>query len=185
MRCSSCSSLLDRYLEGSLSTPQLLQITAHLGTCAGCAVILEELKVVDGLLATIHTPEPAPNFTFAVMAEVRTMPRPAVSRLNVAALLGTYVVVAWAIIAIWLHIAGITAQTALANTASAFSQLGIGVHLITTGAMNSFGHGAPLVTTFVLGVLALDLAVATGVVIVYGVVRPRLAAHLALGGRLR
>jgi anti-sigma factor RsiW len=183
MRCSSCSRLLDRYVEGSLSTPQLLHITAHLGTCAPCTEILEELKVVDGLLATIHTPEPAPNFTFAVMAEIRCMPAPAISRISIAALLGTYVVVAWAIIAIWLRMAGVTAQTAVANGASTFSQLGNGLHLITTGAMNSFGHGAPLVTTFVLGVLALDLAVAAGVIIIYSVVRPRLAAHLAINRR--
>lgn len=180
MRCSSCNSLLDRYLEGSLSTPQLLQLTAHLGTCAKCGDILEELKVVDGLLATISTPEPAPNFSFAVMAEIRTMPQPASSRLNVAALLGGYIVTAWAIIAIWLRLAGVTVQTALSNTASAFGQFGSGVHHITTGAINSFGHGTPLVTTFVLSVLTLDFAVAAGVIIVYTIVRPRLAAHLAM-----
>ena len=183
MRCSSCSSLLDRYLEGSLSTPELLQITAHLGTCDACTGILEELKVVDGLLATIRTPEPAANFTFAVMAEIRTMPQPAASRISIAALLGSYVVVAWVIIAIWLRLAGITAQTAFGNLSSALSQLGSSLHVVTTGAMNSFGHGAPLVTTFVLGVLALDFAVAAGVIIIYSIVRPRLAAHLAMNRR--
>ena len=180
MRCSSCSSLLDRYLEGSLRAAQLLQITAHLGTCATCTEILEELKVVDGLLATIGPPEPAPNFTFAVMAEVRAMPHPVAPRMNIAALLGTYIVVAWAIIAIWLRVAGVTVQTAMANTSAAFAQAGNGLHDITTGAMNSFGRGAPLLTTFVMGILALDLAVAAGVAIVYMYVRPRLAAHLAL-----
>ncbi|MFN2529393.1 MAG: anti-sigma factor [Candidatus Baltobacteraceae bacterium] len=180
MRCSSCSSLLDRYLEGSLSTPQLLQIAAHLGTCSKCTDILHELKVVDGLLATIRAPEPAANFTFAVMAEIRTMPQPASSRLNLAALLGGYVIIAWAIIAIWLRLAGISVQTALSNAAAALGQFSSGVHHISAGAINSFGHGTPLVTTFVLSVLTLDLAVATGVIVVYTIVRPRLAAHLAM-----
>jgi len=180
MRCSSCNSLFDHYLEGSLSTPQLLQISAHLDTCAKCPDILEELKVVDGLLATVSAPEPVPNFTFAVMAEIRTMPQPASSRYNVATLLGGYVIIAWAIIAIWLRVTGITVQTVLSNTAAAMGQFNSGVHHITTGAMNSFGHGAPLVTTFVLSVLTLDLAVAAGVIIVYTIVRPRLASHLAM-----
>ncbi|GAC1657649.1 MAG: hypothetical protein NVS9B12_09820 [Vulcanimicrobiaceae bacterium] len=178
MRCSSCKPLLGRYFEGTLG-PQAAAVAAHLEGCAACATLLDELKVVDGLLATVRSPLPAPNFTFAVMAEVRSLPLPIVPRTHMGALLGGYVVIAWAIIALWMHLAGVTAQSALPNAADAFSQAVNTAHALAGGAMSSFGHGAPLVTTFVLGALALDVCVAAGVYILYVIVRPRLAAQLA------
>ena len=179
MQCSFCKPLLDRYLEGTLPARDLLRIASHLENCAPCSTLLEELKAVDGLLATIGTPAPAANFTFAVMAEVRSMPVPVTPRLNVAALLGAYVAGAWAVVALWLRLAHVDVATAFANGGNAVTQFFSAAHGIATGALASFGHGAPLVTTFVIGVLALDLAVAAGLVLVYRTVRPRLAAHLA------
>ena len=113
------------------------------------------------------------------MAEVRAMPVPSAPRSHLAALLGTYVVVAWAIIALWMRLAGVTMESAISATQSSGAQFIHAMQSIAGGALSSFGHSGPLVTTFVLGVLMLDVAVAAGIVIIYTVVRPRLAAHVA------
>ena len=179
MRCSSCKKLLDRYVEGTVSTRQIIAISSHIRSCASCAAILEELRTVDGLLATMKAPDPAINFTFAVMAEVRSMPAPRAQRANTFAFIGGYLVIAWLIIAGWLRLENIdyrfAASTVWQSLGSTFATLN---H--STGAlMRSFGGGAPIGPAFVAGVLALDLAVFGGILLVYGVVRPRLAAHLA------
>lgn len=180
MRCSSCKPLLDRYAEGSLTMQQLARISAHLSGCGECSAVLEELKVVDGLLATMSAP-PAPplNFTFAVMAEVRPLPIPAVPRTNVFALAGAYTLVAWAIIALWLQLSGVGVAGALTLLAEFAAQTAGSAHALTAAVSGVFGSGTPQVTAFVLTVLALDAAVGIGIAIVYFVVRPRLAARLA------
>lgn len=179
MQCSSCKTLLDQYLEGTLSTREILRVSRHLLDCGECSTLLDELRAVDGLLATIGTPAPALNFTFAVMAEVRSMPVPATRRMNVGALFAGYTIVAWAIIAIWSAVAGITAQSAFENTSSALIAFFEAGRAIANSALGSFGPGGSAVTTFAVGVLGLDLIIALGVLAVYVIVRPRLAAHLA------
>lgn len=179
MRCSSCKPLLDRYSEATLPAQQMAQISAHLQTCGECAAVLEELKVVDGLLTTLSPPQaPEPNFTFAIMAEVRSMPVPVTRRTNVLALAGIYTLVAWAIIAGWLQLSGIGfsgALTALAGFAA--SAAGV-AHSVTAGVTGVFGSGTPQVTAFVFTVLGLDVAIGLGIALIYFVIRPRLAARL-------
>jgi hypothetical protein len=46
-----------------------------------------------------------------------------------------------------------------------------------TGSL--FGHATPGVTALMAAILMLDIVATVGVAVVYGVVRPRLAAHLA------
>ena len=179
MRCSSCRKLLDAYVEGTVSTRQMIAISAHIRSCPSCAAILEELRTVDGLLATMKPPEPAINFSFAVMAEVRSMPAPRPQRLNTFAFIGGYLVIAWLIIAGWLRLENIDYRFAASSlwqySGSAFAAID---H--STGAlMRSFGSGTAIAPAFVAAVLALDIAVLGGILLLYGVVRPRLAAHLA------
>lgn len=180
MRCSSCKPLLDRYSEGTLSAHQMLQVSTHLQLCGECRAVFEELKVVDGLLTTLSPPPVlATNFTFAVMAEVRSMPIPVTPRINVLALAGGYILVAWAIIAAWLQLAGIGLSGAL-TALSAFAASSAGVaHSVTAGVTGVFGSGTPQVTAFVFTVLGLDVAIGLGIALVYFIVRPRLAARLA------
>ncbi len=76
MHCSSCEPVLDRYLEGTLAPARMAQVAAHLKTCEPCTALLSEVKVVDALLFTTAVPELPQNFTFAVMAELQSMPAP-------------------------------------------------------------------------------------------------------------
>ena len=76
MRCSSCEPLLDRYLEGTLTPRGMIDTAAHIKSCGACARLVDEVKVVDALLFTTDVPELPANFTFAVMAEARSLPAP-------------------------------------------------------------------------------------------------------------
>ncbi len=178
MRCSSCEVLLDRYVEGTLSPKQMLAIGKHLERCQSCASLVAELRVVDALLATTAPVDLAPNFTFSVMAEVRSMPV-AVSRgTSIWALLSFYMVGAWialtaALLAFGPHVATLAALAAnvrgsVLNSLAAFG-----------GAAHAFSPTAPFVAVFVVTVLAVDVVLIAALVAFYRNVRPRLVAQLA------
>jgi len=179
MRCSSCKPLIDRYADGSLSTTQLLRLSHHLEDCAQCGTLLHELRSVDGLLRTMTPAEPSTNFSFAVMAEVRTMPAPRAAASNIGALIAGYTVVSWAIIALWMRVSGISVHTAMNAALASLSRANETLHAVGSGALSSFGSSTPVLTAYVAGVLALDLVVAAGIIFIYFYLRPRLAAHLA------
>lgn len=178
MRCSSCEILLDRYVEATLSAKQMLAVSKHVQSCTSCASLVTELRVVDALLSTTKTVELAPNFTFALMAEVRTMPAPSMRKLSMWAVLSFYTVGAWiAVITAMLTFAphlGVLSSFAL----RARSSIGEAIDAIG-GTAHAFGPSAPFVAAFVVTVLAVDVALAAALILFYRNVRPRLAAQLA------
>ncbi len=178
MHCSSCERALDGYLESTLSHLKMSQVREHLERCAGCQGLLEELRVVDALLMTSRHIEPAPNFTFATMAEVRGMALPHAPRTRLLAFIGAYLAAVWAVLGLWFLVANASARAAFSMVA------GMGAHgvsatsLAATGLSRALAHGSPVTTVFI-GALVLDIALALAFFIVYGVVRPHLAARLA------
>ena len=178
MRCSSCEPLLDRYVEGTLAPKQARDVELHVATCASCAALLAEIRVVDALLATARPAELAPNFTFAVMAEVRSLPAPHRTRAPIAAILGGYLLGAWFLFtAIAIALAGrLPALAAFENSE---------LHAASQALRAFVGAGAPLapampaILTAVVGLLVVDAIFLTCVIFFYRDVRPRLAAHLA------
>ncbi len=175
MRCSSCEPLLDRFLEGTLTPREMSETAAHLRSCAACARLLEELKVVDALLLTTDIPELPRNFTFAVMAETISLPAPKPRDHRV-----------WRFVAVYLAAAWIAALAMFLASGASFAKFGASIatglgrlaHAFSGGAAG-ISHGVPALATFGLGVLSIDLALAGAAAVLYFVVRPRLAAHLA------
>lgn len=181
MRCSSCEPLLDRYVEGTLSPRQMTEVTAHLQKCSACSALLDELKVVDGLLFTTRVPELPPNFTFAVMADAKTMPVPKAPPSRVWSFLALYVTAAWAMAVVWLAATG-TDPRVLASAVASQATHAFGA---TTGVFASgyaFSH-SPLLVGFGVSVLALDAILAAAAVFFFLFVRPRLAALPVRAGR--
>ena len=171
--------LLDRYVEGTLPPKRMIAVSRHLQSCLTCASLVTELRVVDALLSTTNTVELAPNFTFAVMAEVRSMPAATTRQLSIWALLSFYTVGAWiALIAAMLtfapHLGAFSAVAlrARASIADGFSAI--------AGTAHAFGPTTPFLTAFVVAVLAIDVALAAAIILFYRNVRPRLAAQLAV-----
>ncbi|MDP9025445.1 MAG: hypothetical protein M3N13_08735, partial [Candidatus Eremiobacteraeota bacterium] len=140
--------------------------------------LLAELRVVDALLATTPQVDVAPNFTFAVMAEVRSAraPRPrthALWPMLAFYLVATWVVIAGSVAAFGARISaigGIAAamRTSFAHAAGALS-----------GAAHALGPVTPAVVGIVGGVLAVDVILVASIVLFYHTVRPRLSARLA------
>jgi len=93
--CNSSEALFEQYLDNTLLPARRAVLLAHLNHCGRCKGVLEELRVVDALIASPRHVELPENFTFATMAEVRTLPRPQVSTAPVYAYLIAYLVAAW------------------------------------------------------------------------------------------
>ena len=176
MRCSSCEPLLDQYIERTLSPRVMLRVAKHVHSCKACHALLHELRSVDGLLLGAKQPELPPNFTFAVMAEVRGMPHVRRARIPAWAVLGSYLVCAWiavvAAIAVW---GGRWPQ--IAATFGWVQHLGAFRGL--SSAFHTIAPATPIVAAGVTGVLVLDAALFIALFIFYRSVRPRLAEHLA------
>ena len=179
MRCSSCEPLLDRYIEGTLTTRQMIDIGKHVSACADCRALLDELKVVDALLFTTDVPDLPENFTFAVMAEVNGMPAPRVRAHPVWSFLALYSAAAWVAAVAGMALSGISPKTVVTFIASALGKAGSVSGGVAAGVSHSLSHTIPALAAFGFGVLIIDIAIAGAFALLYFVVRPRVLARLA------
>lgn len=178
MRCSHCEVLLGDYLDGSLSTLVWTRVERHLNECASCAAFLRELRAIDGLLITAPRVEPAANFTFAVMAEVRSVPAPAAPRSRALTFVAIYVLGSWLAAAAWIAGGRPSAHAAQALLIALAHSLHAAVASLSA-ASHALGR-YPEAIFFVFGALAaLDAVAAILVVLVYTSIRPRLVAQLS------
>jgi len=171
VRCSSCEPLLDRYVEGSLTPRQMADVNAHVKACAPCTTLLEELRVVDGLLYTTRVPDLPPNFTFAVMAETNAMPVPKAPPTRVWSFLALYLTAAWAMAIVWISTSGVQLRD-VATAAAAQGNAVVGAVSTLTASGHAFAQ-SPLLVTLGLVVLALDVALAGAAVIFFTFLRRR------------
>jgi anti-sigma factor RsiW len=179
MRCSSCEPLLDRYCEGTLTPRQMIDVAAHLRECENCRALLDELKVIDGLLFTTTVPELPHNFTFAVMAEVRSMPAPRARAHPLWSFLALYSAAAWVAVFVGMVLTGTSPRGIFALAAPALAHAGLISSTFAASASQGLAHTAPPLAAFGAGVLLIDIAIAAAFALLYFVVRPRLAAQLA------
>jgi anti-sigma factor RsiW len=177
VRCSWFESRLDAFLEGELSPRDARAVATHLEACHACTALYAELRVVDALLHTARAPQLAPNFVYAVMAEVRAS-APMRRRFAPAwVVVALYLAASWvALAAAWViagrRIGGASAAPSLlANLSATWHALG--------GAAHAIAPATPAVVLVAIPLLALDAVLAAVVVLFYRNVRPRLAAHLA------
>jgi anti-sigma factor RsiW len=184
MRCSSCEPLLDQYLDRVLSPRVAARVARHLETCAQCAALLHELRSVDGLLLGATQPELPPNFTFALMAEVRSRPVAPRRRVPAWIVLVSYLAAAWiAVAAALAALAGRWPEQVPARwpaLAPAFASLShLAIWRAAGNTLHAIAPATPLVAAGVSLVLCLDLALFVALFFFYRSVRPQLAAHLA------
>ncbi len=179
MNCSSFEPKLVPLVEGELTPRDRAAVLAHVEACTVCARLLEDVRIVDGLLLQARRIEPAENFTYRAMAEIRSMPPPRTRRLRWSLYVAAYLGVAWlAILAAAVfggHLIGATFASAANASAAAAAGLD---HLVHAG-LRGFGHGLSSLTAMTIGVLVFDAALALAIALVYTVVRPRLAARLS------
>jgi anti-sigma factor RsiW len=175
--CSSSEALFEGYLDDTLLPAQRARLLTHLSRCGRCKGVLDELRVVDALLAAPRAVELPENFTFATMAEVRALPRPHVSRAPLLAYLVSYLVAAWLLIGAGFLLASSTMRAFGETALDASAQLVHAFGAVGHAAARAAGDLGPLGT--LLGVaVALDAAVVLALVVGFTVVRPRLAERL-------
>ncbi len=180
MRCSWCEPRLAEYLEGTLSARRMAVVARHVHGCASCSSLIEELKVVDALLATSTPPDLPANFTFAVMAHARSMPLPQPRRLPIWLAAAGYVIAVWLLAGGWFLARGTGAFVAAGHALSPFGR-GLGA-LATAGAGvgHAFAPNALAIGAIVFAVLAVDLLALAGLFYFYRVVRSRRLATVTL-----
>ncbi len=177
MSCSSSEDLFEAYLDGTLLPAQRARLLSHLSGCGACKGTLDELRVVDALISSPRHVELPANFTFATMAEVRSLPRPHVSTVPVYAYLVSYLVAAWLLIG---------AGFLFASTAMrAFGENALDVSAAFARVFGLIGHAGARVAgdfsalgTLLGAAIVLDVAVVLALVVGFTVVRPRLSEHL-------
>lgn len=177
MRCDSSEEHFEELLEGTLAPRLHKEVLAHLEVCSNCSSVLEELRVIDALLLTPRQLEPAGNFTFATMAEVRALPAPAVRRPPVLKWITAYLIGSWALLAAALLPNAAAARAVAGMTLDQIRRIAAGIDTLAqhlAGGHVGFGY----VTTLVLAMLVLDVALAAAAFYAHGVLRPRLAARL-------
>jgi anti-sigma factor RsiW len=177
VNCSSSETLFEAYLDDTLLPAQRARLLAHLNACGNCKGVLEELRVVDALLASPREIELPRNFTFATMAEARSLPRPHVSPAPIYAYLVSYLAASWLLIGTgflfaWPAMrafgeAAFDASAQLARTVGAFGHAGARV----LGDVGSLG-------AFLGATILLDVVIVFALVVGFIVVRPRLADRL-------
>jgi anti-sigma factor RsiW len=173
--CNWCDERFERYLDGELSATERRRLVGHTTACERCRSLLDELRVVDALLLTPRTVEPAANFTDRTMAELRALPPPRAPRSPLPAYLVCYVVGAWSLLAAGFLLHPHTMQrlgaTLLAVMLTVVVAVGgvlhVAAHLGDRGDLTSW-------TTVAGGVVLLDLALAVALVAALRFAVPRL-----------
>jgi hypothetical protein len=179
MRCSSCELLLDAYLEATLRRRQVREVALHLQGCRECDSLMNELRIVDALLATARSPGSVnSDFTAAVVSATRHaqphVPRRVPLWLPVLAYLG----IAWALVA----------AIALRSheTARVLSEIGASGHsgaAAIGAALRAVAPASVTAAAAVTAVLLVDLFLVAVIFFGYRRLRPMLAVYLTRGPR--
>jgi anti-sigma factor RsiW len=162
MRCSSSRLLLDEYVDGALPSRKSALVAEHVAGCSECAALLEEVRVIDALLITPRKLEPAPNFTFKVMAEIRTLPRPRThSGAHALTVVSAYLAFAWAFIGAFFLFGDGAAHAAWTTLVTGGAHAGDAFNALAAAAARFFGPNTFRVSAAMSALLAVDVVFAS------------------------
>jgi len=179
VRCSSCEPLLDAYLESALRARRMLDVAGHLHACPHCSALLDELRVIDALLATARPPGGVgENFTASVVSATPAAPPHAPRSIPLWLPVLVYLAVAWPIAGLALMRFG--GPTVSLGALLAWSQR---VGAAIGAATHALAPATPGAAATVTAVLLADLLVLGAMLYGYRRMRPRLALYLARGPR--
>lgn len=179
MRCSSFEPHLPAFIDGDLGPVMRARVAQHLGECDACSTFAHELRSIDALLLGARDLEPAANFSFKVMADVRALPLPHRSPSRPFAILATYVVFAWGAIGAFLAFGGGSARAMLAMLGGVFGHFTATTGILAAATGRLFGNHLFDVTAAMGALLAIDLVVAAAFVGIYALSRGRSRAAVA------
>jgi anti-sigma factor RsiW len=177
--CSWCEERFERFVDGACTDAERVRLLVHVDACDACRGLLEELRVVDGLLLGSRTIELPADFTNATMADVHALPLPLRPQRPVLAWLISFLAGSWCLIGAASLIAPKTVMGTLETGVRMARELGemLGAmgrmlaHLASRGDLMSWTTVAGAIV--LADVLALMLLIALA-----RFARPRLASRL-------
>jgi hypothetical protein len=178
MNCSSAEALFDRFLDGELSSGQRSGLVTHIDTCGVCRGVIEELRVVEAVLAEPRGVRLAPNFTFATMAEVRALRVPHHRRPPLRAYLVSYLAGMWLLCGAAFLIAPQSMHALGGTTLAVARDIADAIGAVGGVIGRVFGRGGNVLSACLGGLLALDAIVLVGFGLALRYVRPRLVERL-------
>jgi hypothetical protein len=176
LRCSSCEPRLDEYVETGLDTAQRASITAHLAICGKCRAFAHNLRTINAVFLNARKFEPAPTFTFATMAEIRSFPSPRLRNVSPHAVLVAYLIFAWAVIAALFTFGGSTTRDVLSVLASIPVRSQDVIGGLAHASAHLFGSTTPIVAFVVIMVLLVDGMALVGTAMLSRFLRRRFVA---------
>jgi anti-sigma factor RsiW len=179
MHCSHCEGQLDAFVDDVLPAAERTKVSAHVEDCPRCRELLDELRCIDALLMSPRQLDPAANFTFKVMAEVRSAPAPHRARLHELRVVLAYLAFAWTIIGAWVLLGGASARDALQAGESTLAGYGGGFSALASATTQLFGSATSGVTALMGIVVVVDVVAAVALIAGYAARGPRLAKGLA------
>jgi anti-sigma factor RsiW len=177
--CSWCEERFERFVDGACTDAERVRLLAHIDTCNACSGLLEELRVVDGLLLEPRAIELPADFTHATMADVHALPLPRTSRRPLLAWLASFIAGAWCLIGAASLIAPKTVLGTLETALHVARELGgmlgaVGrmlAHLASRGDLASW-------STVAGGIVLADVLALALLIAVVRFARPRLTSRL-------
>jgi hypothetical protein len=157
MPCSFSERRLAAYVDGTLSAREHTDVAAHVAACVRCAALLEEFRVIDALLLSPRALEPAPNFTFKIMAELGTLPRPHRAHVPPFRMLAAYLAFAWIAIGLFFWLGYGTARSALTFAQRSLVHGGDLLPVLSRIIAHVVGPNALRITTAMSALVVLDV----------------------------
>jgi anti-sigma factor RsiW len=177
--CNWCEERFERFVDGACTDAERVRLLAHVDTCNACRGLLEELRVVDGLLLGPRAIELPADFTHATMADVHALPLPQASRRPMLAWLVSFMAGAWCLIGAASLIAPTTVLGTLQTAVHVAHELGgmLGAmgrmlaHIASRGDLASW-------STVAGGIVLADVLALALLIAVVRFARPRLTSRL-------
>jgi anti-sigma factor RsiW len=177
--CSWSEERFERYIDGNVIGAERDRLLAHVDECTSCRGLLEELRVVDGLLIGPRAVELPSDFTSATMAGVHALPEPVAQKPCVAAWLVSFLVAGWALIG--------AASLIMPTTMLAAGAATVRLSRDVLPAMGAVGHALMHLgsrgnlstwTAAAAGVVFADCVVVVALLVLLRIARPRFAERL-------
>jgi len=178
VNCSSFESLVEHYFDGTLLPKERTDFALHLDRCNDCAMLFEEVRVVDALLLTPRKLDTAPNFTFKIMAEIGSLPQPVVAKPQIARWLVGYLAASWLAVSVACITAGSQVREALHGVLLFAVRSGAGVATFAQDMLVSSHADAAKISEVAGGVLLFDAGFAA-LVVAFSFLRPRFAMRVS------
>jgi anti-sigma factor RsiW len=178
MHCSHCEGQLDAFVDDVLPAAERAKVATHVEDCPRCRELLDELRNIDALLLSPRHIDPEANFTFKVMAEVRSAPTPHRVRLHELRVVIAYLAFAWTIIGAWAVLGGASAREALKAGESTLAGYGGGLSALAAATAHLFGSATSAATALLGIIVVVDVVAVIALVAAYAARGPRLAEGL-------